>query len=303
VKRLVSVASVALVVVAACEGPPPQDPGVVSTKSVAMPCEGGLAVSAGAKRLCVIRQRREYHDAARDCARRGARLAVVDDETTSRALAVAIASPWGYGSGLWLGCTDAEKEGDWQCEGRAMAFTNWAPGQPDNALALDDCLEWLADTGTWNDASCDDKLGWICRGDASLRCGGKKVSANGAVFCAHGETVLDWAGAKAACEKDGGKLASFANDAESRAVFDALKLPAQIPSWQPLEGVWIGLTDEQTEGTFRWANDAPLRFTNWLPAQPDDSGKGEDCVTVTLGDGRWNDADCGRPLPYVCEAR
>jgi hypothetical protein len=231
------------------------------------------------------------------------RLAIVDDPVQNKALFSAIGSPWGYGSGLWLGCSDAGKEGTWVCDGRPLGFTNWSPGQPDNELAVDDCAEWLADKGEWNDSSCDKHLGFLCRGDAGLRCTGRRVVAGRTTFCAHKDELLDWDGATKSCTASGGKLAWFGSAEESRAVFESLRLPSAIPSSQPLEGVWIGLTDAKKEGSFAWINDAALHFANWASGQPSDSGSGEDCATLTLGDGTWNDADCSVPLPYLCEAK
>ncbi|HEY8074854.1 MAG TPA: lectin-like protein [Labilithrix sp.] len=242
-----------------------------------------------------MKTRRNFGDAAHDCASMKRRLAHLDDDAKNRALFDAIGSKMGYGSGMWLGCSDADKEGEWQCNGAPMSFTNWAPGQPDNATALDDCLEWFADTGQWNDASCDWKLGFVCDG-RNVKCGGKSVGR----FCTHTD-ARDWDGAKKACEAEGGKLAAPASAEESRALFDAMKLPSGVPSRRPLEGVWIGLSDVKEEGKFRWSDDTPVAWSNWLPGQPDDADKNEDCVTFTLGDGRWNDLECGTPLPYVCE--
>ncbi len=244
--------------------------------------------------LCLVKTRRNFADAARDCASMKRRLARLDDEAKNRALFEAIGSKNGYGSGMWLGCTDAEKEGEWKCNGGAMPFTNWAPGQPDNQTALDDCLEWLADSGQWNDASCDWKLGFVCDG-RTVKCSGTSVGR----FCVHTDP-RDWDGAKKQCEAEGGKLAAPASAEESRAL-DALKLPSGVPSRRPLEGVWIGLSDEKEEGKFLWNDATPVAWSNWLPGQPDDADKNEDCVTLTLGDGRWIDLECGTPLPYVCE--
>jgi C-type mannose receptor len=249
-----------------------------------------------------MKTRRPFDDAESECERMRGRLATIENATENSALLSAIGSPWGYGSGIWLGCSDAEKEGSWVCDGRPMAFTNWASGQPDNASALDDCAEWLSDTGQWNDLSCDRHLGFLCRGDASLRCTGRTVRVGSSVFCAHSE-LADWDGAAKACESSGGKLATIATREESGAIFEALKLPSAIPSWEPLEGVWIGLTDRAQEGSFQWVSHAPTRFARWMTGQPNDANGGEDCATFTLGDGTWNDADCGRPLPYVCELR
>jgi hypothetical protein len=265
-----------------------------------MRCEGS-SVRAGAKEYCVMKTRRPFHDAAADCTKMGGHLAIVGDVAQAKALTTSIASPWGYGSGMWIGCSDTNKEGEWVCDGQPARYTNWRPGQPDNATALDDCAEWLADSGKWDDASCDARLGYLCKGDASMKCSGRRVEVGSSIYCAHGDDFRDWEGAKKACETSGGKLAAPPNDTDSKAIFEALKLPSAIPSHQPHEGVWIGLTDEETEGAFKWVTGAPLGFSNWLPGQPDDAKSAQDCVTLTLGDGRWNDAECGTPLPYLCE--
>ena len=297
----------ALSLFAACgESRPAADPiGAAKSSSQLMGCET-TPIHAGTKDYCVSNTRRPFRDAVHDCERMHGRLAVVDDAAKNKALTAAIGSPWGYGSGLWLGCSDEEKEGVWACDGKPMAFTNWAPGQPDNETALDDCLEWFADTGKWNDAACSVQLGYVCRGEASLKCTGKRVTIGASTFCAHGEALRDWDGAKKACIADGGKLATPSGEEESRALFDALKLPSAIPSKQPLEGVWIGMSDEAEEGKFRWIDGAPMTYANWLPGEPNDGkdrGAAEDCVTLTLGSGQWNDIECGTPLPYVCESK
>jgi hypothetical protein len=296
----------AIVVFASCREPAqdvqPKQAGVGSASSSArMACEG-TTINVPSKAYCLMRTRRNFEDAERDCERMGGRLASFDVAGQDKAVFTAVQSPWGYGSGLWLGCSDSEQEGTWKCGDKPIGFSNWAPGKPDNDTALDDCAEWLADTGAWNDAACVWQLGFLCRGDASLRCSGKKVTARGATFCAHGEELRDWDGAKKACADSGGTLASFASAEESKVVFDALKLPSAIPSWTPQEGLWIGLSDAVEEGKFKWANGAPLSGGNWRPGEPDNAND-EDCVTLTLNDGKWGDLDCGTPLPYICEAK
>jgi hypothetical protein len=266
-----------------------------------MACEG-TAVTAGAKEYCVMKTRRNFEDAEHDCERMRGRLAVFDAQGLDQAVFSAVSSPWGYGSALWLGCSDAETEGSWTCGGKPMAFTNWAPGKPDNDTALDDCVEWQSDNGKWNDAPCAWKLGFVCRGGSSMKCTGRKVTAGSTTFCAYGTEPRDWDGAKKTCADSGGTLASLETSAESSALFDALKLPSGLPSYEPNQGLWIGLTDEVEEGKFKWANGAPLSGGNWRPGQPDNAGN-EDCVTMTLTDGKWTDLDCGSMLPYVCEAK
>jgi hypothetical protein len=280
------VASVVLVAVA-CGGPSQEAnaPSVGKNGGAASPkmaCEG-TTIKAGATEYCVVKTRRPYDDAKRDCERMHGHLAVFDGAGADKPLFAAIASPWGYGSGLWLGCSDSEEEGKWTCNGKPMTFSSWAPGQPDSGDALDDCAEWLADTGTWNDAPCAWELGFLCRGDATLRCDGKKLTTGKTTFCAHSEPKT-WDAAKKACTDSGGTLAALANADEGSALFDALKLPSAIPSWAPEQGLWIGLSDEVEEGKFQWIGGSPLKGGNWRPGQPDNRGD-EDCVTLTLTDG------------------
>jgi len=51
--------------------------------------------------------------------------------------------------------------------------------------------------------------------------------------------------------------------------------------------VWIGLTDQEVEGTFKWVDGTPLKFTNWSSGEPNDAS-GEDFGTMLTG-GTWND--------------
>ena len=57
------------------------------------------------------------------------------------------------------------------------------------------------------------------------------------------------------------------------------------------EELWIGLTDEVTEGQFNWASNETSTYTNWFPGQPDNGGpQGEDYVVMNFGAaGQWND--------------
>jgi Ca2+-binding RTX toxin-like protein len=65
--------------------------------------------------------------------------------------------------------------------------------------------------------------------------------------------------------------------------------------------LWIGLTDNVTEGQFQWASGETYTYTNWFPGttgislQPDNGGpQGEDYVVMNFGAnlgaaGKWND--------------
>ena len=61
---------------------------------------------------------------------------------------------------------------------------------------------------------------------------------------------------------------------------------------------WIGGTDRDKEGAWRWTDGRPWNYTNWPPGEPSRLNviRQEDCVSVFLKDGTWNDNVCE---PYV----
>ncbi|CAL8329220.1 unnamed protein product [Lota lota] len=70
------------------------------------------------------------------------------------------------------------------------------------------------------------------------------------------------------------------------------------------EGFWLGLTDAEVEGTWKWVDGTPLTTAYWGHPQPDNNGrdpnKEEDCVE-RYGTGEWNDISCLNNLYWICE--
>ena len=69
----------------------------------------------------------------------------------------------GEGSGIWLGGTDAARDGDFRWwDDSLLLFDNWAPNQPDNGAGID-CIEKRNDgTGAWYDQRCTDAHPYVC---------------------------------------------------------------------------------------------------------------------------------------------
>ena len=74
------------------------------------------------------------------------------------------------------------------------------------------------------------------------------------------------------------------------------------------KGIWIGIHDITNEGKFTYESDGkPITWKNWNKNEPNNYGKGEDCVHITNGlygpaaGGLWNDLSCARKLAFVCE--
>ena len=97
---------------------------------------------------------------------------------------------------------------------------------------------------------------------------------------------MTWTDARQACANMGGYLVTVTTSAENNFIFNLW------PSG------WIGLTDEVSEGTWRWVTGEPYTWGNWNPGEPNNAGN-EDYVQF-VGNGKWNDLP-NTSLPYVLE--
>jgi collectin sub-family protein 12 len=68
---------------------------------------------------------------------------------------------------------------------------------------------------------------------------------------------------------------------------------------------WIGLTDADREGDFKWVDDnSRISFSDWCPPQPDNGGNKEDCTHIyAKWEYKWNDLNCLTPVKYICEEK
>ncbi|XP_048853158.1 CD209 antigen-like protein A [Brienomyrus brachyistius] len=67
---------------------------------------------------------------------------------------------------------------------------------------------------------------------------------------------------------------------------------------------WIGLTDREHEGNWKWVDGTRITISYWAPGEPNDSGKEEDCAEAyTEHDTvkNWNDKSCSVKLHWICE--
>uniref|UniRef100_A0A3Q0T3Q4 C-type lectin domain-containing protein n=1 Tax=Amphilophus citrinellus TaxID=61819 RepID=A0A3Q0T3Q4_AMPCI len=105
-----------------------------------------------------------------------------------------------------------------------------------------------------------------------------------------------WDAGRNKCRERGADLAVI-DSAEEQ---DFLATFTQRPTW-------IGLTDTQEEGKWKWVDGTPLTLKYWAPHQPDNGGGDpkwgeEDCAQIrTLENTLWNDLSCGSSLSWVCE--
>ena len=86
------------------------------------------------------------------------------------------------------------------------------------------------------------------------------------------DTSMTWSDAKIYAENLGGYLATITSQDENDFVWD--NLGASGPDF-----IWLGGTDEVTEGTWQWVTGEAWVYENWGPGQPDDGGYGQDYLS------------------------
>jgi len=105
----------------------------------------------------------------------------------------------------------------------------------------------------------------------------------------------DWEGARAICEIEGGQLAVITSEREQGRIASRFGKLAEF---------WIGATDIEREGQFRWVNGQGMGFARWYRSQPSKSyPNNEHCVTFNYWgkDAKWGDRNCFDSRPFLCE--
>ncbi|XP_054470148.1 C-type lectin domain family 4 member E-like isoform X2 [Anoplopoma fimbria] len=125
------------------------------------------------------------------------------------------------------------------------------------------------------------------------------------------QPLKNWQDSRADCISRGADLAMIDTLQEQENLFEYLpKLDQSIqPWWSKPGGIWIGLTDIETEHNWVWVNNVTLQDGGyWIPGEPNNHGfggpEGEDCVAVKNiknPKGTWYDAPCQMGNEWLCE--
>ena len=104
--------------------------------------------------------------------------------------------------------------------------------------------------------------------------------------------------AKATCQSIGGKLFEPKSEKDYNEV-------CALAKTKGIGKFWLGIHDISNEGKFTYDSDGKdLVWTNWHKGEPNDWGKGEDCVRSGHGHrgvNKWNDSPCNDKYSFICE--
>ncbi|XP_074013154.1 macrophage mannose receptor 1-like [Numenius arquata] len=205
---------------------------------------------------------------------------------------------------LWIGLNDLHTQMyfEWS-DGTPVTYTKWLPGEPTHTInGQEDCVVMAGEDGYWADSACDKKLGYICRRDAVEGVSGtaktdsaclKGWERHGLYCYLVGHTSVTFSEAKKTCERSSGYLTSIGDRYEEAYLTSLIGL-------SPEKYFWIGLSDTEEQGMFKWVTGEAVFYTNWNAAMP---GNEAGCVALRTGNeaGLWDVQNCEVKAKFLCK--
>ncbi|XP_051749100.1 uncharacterized protein LOC127512338 [Ctenopharyngodon idella] len=113
----------------------------------------------------------------------------------------------------------------------------------------------------------------------------KKLELETRFFFSTSSVSKSWSESRQYCRDHGGDLAIIDTEEKQRHISSFITEP-----------VWIGLTDIENEGTWKWVDNSPLNRGFWFTGEPNSfHGTNEDCVELMPtrdNVNNWNDLSC-----------
>ena len=114
------------------------------------------------------------------------------------------------------------------------------------------------------------------------------ITDDGTCFTHFTSSKISWYIARQQCISLGYNLATVKNPQENSLLYSTRTSSSSTDCW-------IGLNDENSEGTFVWPDGSDSLYRNWRVGQPDDYRNAEDCVHF-WDKADWNDRSCTHTL-------
>ncbi|KAL4617320.1 macrophage mannose receptor 1-like [Arapaima gigas] len=289
----------------------------VPTAPPSQGCDPGWSSETGFRHCYKIfmmdySQKKSWYDARQDCLSRGANLVSIHSGAEENFL-----STYSKGRTKWVGLQHNAIDGGYQwSDGTALSYTNWGPGEPNNHLGQEDCVEMLSTTNGssfWNDLNCGAAQDWICmisKGkkpltpappippDPAPECGTNPGwrKHEGVCYYYNDTEHVDFYTAMMRCGHEKAHLVSILSKKEQEFV-------SSMVGTGNVEAAWIGLRMfGLAGGQFVWLDESPLSYIHWGPGEPNNANGEEQCVQINRYPGTWNDVNCGRDSAgYVCK--
>uniref|UniRef100_A0A803XKF9 Macrophage mannose receptor 1 n=2 Tax=Meleagris gallopavo TaxID=9103 RepID=A0A803XKF9_MELGA len=174
---------------------------------------------------------------------------------------------------LWIGLSDFRFQMyfEWS-DGTPVTYTKWHQRQP---------------THTPN------KADWKKKSENSVTKKKRKKKKHGFYCYSIGQLPATFSDAKLICEENKAHLATVTDRYEQAFL-------TSIIGFKPVKYFWIGLSDVEEQGTFRWTAGDPVTFTHWNMGMP---GREPGCVAMRTGTsaGLWDILNCEEKNLFLCK--
>ena len=179
-------------------------------------------------------------------------------------------------NGVWIGLTDSQQEGVWRWQsGERLQASRWAVGQPDNNNGADHVevsggfgplLGYWFDTP--REATRDGYVLQVTLDPNNPDTDGDGASDGYELGVDRFRIVsgnFNWESANNDAQESGGRLASFSTEFEWSSALDSIG----DSNLNQYTGLWIGASDSDEEGTWRWNTGEMVDYNRWAVGQPD----------------------------------
>lgn len=166
-----------------------------------------------------------------------------------------------------------------------------APGR--DCVAIVPAPDPVVQERSWSALPCGERHGYVC-----ARAAWAIWRANGHAYMGI-ETPMSWDEARAHCAQLDAELVSITSADEQAFIEERFLARGSnaIPSF------WIGATDREREGDFRWTTGEPFAYQAFHPNEPDNRDGEQNCLVLNPATWRWHDRACGVRYPALCERR
>ena len=195
---------------------------------------------------------------------------------------------------VYIGATYRTNGEFWRLvgSGEEATYFRWMSGQPNNPVN-EGCLVWSVDG--WHDIQCNPQKEFVCQWITPC-----ENELNGVCYKLI-EQQRDWGTAEQYCiDRYDGHLAAIASESINDHVV-SIAQQYNIPE----NRVWLGGTDAEVEGIWRWSTDSSVMiYGNWHSMHPNDHllpHLEEDCLILSLFTLDWGDRECSVLFFFVCQ--
>ncbi|KAI4875616.1 hypothetical protein NFI96_008198, partial [Prochilodus magdalenae] len=231
------------------------------------------------ERYVVVSEKKNWTEAQSYCREHHTDLVSVRNETENEKLKSALENK--YYEFLWIGLYRTRSWSD----GSNSSFSNWKPGEPDNAWQNEYCTAVsFNDFGQWTDVNCNRAFPFLC------------YSGTSTYLYHFVEESKTWTEARRYCRELYTDLATIDNMEEMDMIINTVN-----GSYSGL--AWIGLYDDLD--SWRWSLDddsfymeGERDYRGWSH-EPDNNGGKALCVHMSFS-GMWFDIPCKEHYTFVC---